>query len=103
MALVQTGPLGPKGETYVDYGDVYGKANHRDYAYTPDKRVKPDVTEDSLLDLASQYKASVAAIAVAHGHPDTNPSGQIDSEASLIYEHHPQVITLTQSGGSSTP
>ena len=90
MALVQTGPLGPKGETYVDYGDAYGKANHRDYDYSPDKRVKPDVTEDSLLDLANQYKTSVAAIAVAHGHPDTNPSGRIDPEASLIYEdsHH---------------
>ena len=90
MALVQTGPLGQEGEIYVDYGDTFGKDDHRSYYYSPDKRVNPVVTEDSLLEIATQYNTSVAAISVAHGHPDRNESGQIDLEASHIHEdsHH---------------
>ena len=86
MALVQTGPLGPEGEIYVDYGDIYGHDDMRDYTYSPDKRGKPHVDEGDLVDLANQYATSVATLAVAHGWPDTQDQ---EAEHLQLDSYHP--------------
>jgi len=78
MVLAQTGPLGPGGEVYVDYGDGFGSI--RVYPRVIDTRPKPLIVEEDLSELAIQYGVSIEAIAIAHGIPDSE-----DEEAQELY------------------
>ena len=75
MALVQTGPVGPAGEIYVDYKEAF--KGSRDYPRVVDTRPIPDIPPLALSTLASQYGVSIEAIAIAHGVPDASNEGSL--------------------------
>ena len=78
-AHTHTGPLGPKGEVYVDYGDSAEAI--RSYDRVVDQGIVPSISRDDLSPLATQYGVSIEAIAIAHGIPDHE-----DESSQRIYD-----------------